>query len=43
MQTFRALRILLVLLGIALTTSACFVIVDPGRGYHHRYPRYNQY
>jgi hypothetical protein len=33
--------LVLVLLGIAVTTASCFVIVDPGRGHHrHHYNRY---
>ena len=40
----RTLRLALALLGISIITSACFVVVDPGRGgRHHRHHReYNR-
>ena len=45
MQAIRmqTLRMALALLGIAIVTSSCFVVVDPGHGRrHHQYREYNR-
>lgn len=40
----RTLRLALALFGIAVVTSACFVVVDPGRGHRqHRHYQHRDY